>query len=732
MPWEETDQYIRSGHRDPSEFEPDSFRTITLSDEKGIKAIVAKPKGSRSDKMVVVSFLFSKEKGWTLEDAKRWFEENKDKIEISAEHYPSSDAPSAAAQGSCQQKSTERSSKPSQKSRIIFENFVTREGKKIRGVAAYAGLSRNKNLYLPEELQRADGKKVPIFWEHDYSRQIGEATLRWNPDQQVLEFEGELFDGAFAPYVSIGADYSSEVWFEGYRVPRNLDFVELSLTQNPGLPLTSAQIVEHLTVTQTAEEAGVAPQSPESADQGGGKIEAPDSAASKPILEREWSTEYINNLPDEAFAVILPGGHKDETGRTTPRSLRKLPHHNHLVKDPDDDSTVDLPHLRNALARLPQTDLPPEYRERAERHLRAHAKRLGVGAAAEEKMEEVSMEQAKEAKTEARESVKPRVPTTEETPSIVESKPDPKERYARILESLNRVKEAITSQQAADAISQIWKPDMIILPAGLAAKLRKHTEVVEIPRGADRVHFTRITTPTFAPLTEGQAPSDASQTIDKIAVVPVERGAKQSISYTVLESAKPDVIEAVERSLQQAALLDEDAMILSTLDNTADIATIYGGDATAEGEVDPSDRFTPDLIPKALKLLQENGYSAEPGDNVLVISPKQYHDLVTNPTIVAAMQFGKLGGLEQGVVGTLYGVDIVVSSKVPTGTGANGTTTYHAFLFRKQEAVGLGISRDLLIETFRDISRRAIDIVASHRIAAAVKQPKAVVKIVTA
>ena len=32
------------------------------------------------------------------------------------------------------------------------------------------------------------------------------------------------------------------------------------------------------------------------------------------------------NLPDSSFAIVLPGGKKDGTGRTEPRSLRKLPY----------------------------------------------------------------------------------------------------------------------------------------------------------------------------------------------------------------------------------------------------------------------------------------------------------------------------------------------------------------------------------------------------------------------
>ena len=39
LPWEETDEYIRSGHRSSDDFQEGSFRTITIDAEKGIKAV---------------------------------------------------------------------------------------------------------------------------------------------------------------------------------------------------------------------------------------------------------------------------------------------------------------------------------------------------------------------------------------------------------------------------------------------------------------------------------------------------------------------------------------------------------------------------------------------------------------------------------------------------------------------------------------------------------------------
>jgi hypothetical protein len=71
------------------------------------------------------------------------------------------------------------------------------------------------------------------------------------------------------------------------------------------------------------------------------------------LKEAEWDTEYINNLPDECFAFIEPGGEKDEEGKTKPRSLRHLPFKNA-------QGNIDHDHLVNALARVKQAKTMPE------------------------------------------------------------------------------------------------------------------------------------------------------------------------------------------------------------------------------------------------------------------------------------------------------------------------------------------------------------------------------------
>ena len=76
-----------------------------------------------------------------------------------------------------------------------------------------------------------------------------------------------------------------------------------------------------------------------------------------------WDTAYINDLPDSAFAYVSPGGEKDD---------RHLPYK-------DKDGKVDIPHLRNALARLMQTNIPTLARAKAKSVLVRAAEANNVG-----------------------------------------------------------------------------------------------------------------------------------------------------------------------------------------------------------------------------------------------------------------------------------------------------------------------------------------------------------------
>jgi hypothetical protein len=84
----------------------------------------------------------------------------------------------------------------------------------------------------------------------------------------------------------------------------------------------------------------------------------------------EWSTRKINDLPDSAFALVVKGD-KDKEGKTIPRTNRNLPHH-------DSSGKVDLPHLRNAMARVTHTSLSKDQQKQAHDHLLSHYRELNM------------------------------------------------------------------------------------------------------------------------------------------------------------------------------------------------------------------------------------------------------------------------------------------------------------------------------------------------------------------
>lgn len=93
------------------------------------------------------------------------------------------------------------------------------------------------------------------------------------------------------------------------------------------------------------------------------------------LVKAVWTAAYVNNLPDSAVLYVAPGGSKDSEGKTMPRANRYFP-----VRDAD--GNVDIPHLRNALARIPQSNLSTEVKQRcvnsAQRLLSEVGKNLSI------------------------------------------------------------------------------------------------------------------------------------------------------------------------------------------------------------------------------------------------------------------------------------------------------------------------------------------------------------------
>lgn len=151
-------------------------------------------------------------------------------------------------------------------------------GKKIKGTLAYAGVSLNNRLYLPEELQKGDGMTVPLILNHASTSgaegeldrlpqrfrqglengeemKVGEVTLSWDSDNLTLFYEGTVEDEFFQHEiddanmaVSLGMYYDSDspqvCDVECYTMIKGAEFHEVSLVYHPGFPIATIEANE--------------------------------------------------------------------------------------------------------------------------------------------------------------------------------------------------------------------------------------------------------------------------------------------------------------------------------------------------------------------------------------------------------------------------------------------------------------------------------------------------------
>jgi len=155
---------------------------------------------------------------------------------------------------------------------------IEKEGKRIKGILAYAGVSLNDRIYLPEELAKGHGLTLPLLLNHsniagaeeeldrldddmvshlederDYK--IGEVTLRWDQEKLTLFYEGvieheffqkEVDDADMAVSLGIYYDSDSPVVCDDncYTIIKGAEFREVSLVYHPGFPIATIEAVE--------------------------------------------------------------------------------------------------------------------------------------------------------------------------------------------------------------------------------------------------------------------------------------------------------------------------------------------------------------------------------------------------------------------------------------------------------------------------------------------------------
>lgn len=165
----------------------------------------------------------------------------------------------------------------------------------VTGVALIPRISRNGNLYTKEELKRFDKVTVPLNWEHDENKVIGSVTFNYNPELETVYYDGFVTDEAYANLVrnktlfsSIEANPTSyQTVCNGpkdcFNMPFGLIPEALALTEQPGIPETSVNVIEH--IIKEAYHVGECPEGQHMVDGECVNKEAADSDCIKKMMD---------------------------------------------------------------------------------------------------------------------------------------------------------------------------------------------------------------------------------------------------------------------------------------------------------------------------------------------------------------------------------------------------------------------------------------------------------------
>lgn len=198
-----------------------------------------------------------------------------------------------------------------------------------------------------------------------------------------------------------------------------------------------------------------------------------------------------------------------------------------------------------------------------------------------------------------------------------------------------------------------------------------------------------------AGLTEGTDISNTAVSTDSAVLTVAEVGVMATVTDLALRSSASNVIADVGRLMGEAIAKKMDQDLIAEFGNFA--GTI--GNAT--------DPMTAAQVFEAVARLRQNGVSG--ADIFCVVNPLIAYDMKSALTGTFAGHAGDLSNeaLRNGYVGTVAGVRVFESANVAHTTGDSIGGIFH------RDALGLATMQDIQIETQRDASLRASELVAT-------------------
>jgi hypothetical protein len=278
---------------------------------------------------------------------------------------------------------------------------------------------------------------------------------------------------------------------------------------------------------------------------------------------------------------------------------------------------------------------------------------------------------------------------------------------------------AYDASAAGSAIPEIWADDVLQLTPRrgmLSGIVNWHDDVKGKP--GDILHLPTIATVTFGGATADQGATAQAPTTSSVPVTIAERIAEIDISRSVLEDAKPDLIDKLNQEIRDAYEWDIDGLVLGWMNTPKAGANTQGTLTTA---VLGSVKLSGSIIARAMGSFRAGTHEAV----ALICHTSQEASLLQDTQFTDASHFGDSSIVKGGKVRNYLGIEILATPQAYSTGG-----TYKAFLVGAN-ALHASDKRDFTMDMDYNVQTRVHYWVATGRWGGTIGSPKEVYEIDT-
>ena len=622
---------------------------------------------------------------------------------------------------------------------LIIESFGSvNEKAELTGIAAVPRISRNGNLYTKTELARADGKRVPLNWEHDSSKVVGFATFHYNSELEQLFYDATVTDESTAALVrnkkmftSIEADVRDVQQIcngpqDCFAMPVGLEFRGLALTEAPGIPETSVSIIEKFVglIPHECSDSSLERESGNSDLMTSKTTKQETSETTKPCNCKAEAKEQEcpddkkvdGKCPEPKSEENLGGGPDDQTAGVDQEKPSETPCGPDMKMDGDGKC---IPSANDGAGASDGPTIEAKVWAPNQDELN---KKLDRVTSTLETLSTKVDDVTKVDETKAREQFNSNLySVTKLSPSSSNgfAKDDinyithegrsqlkkfgsysfdvdlSQEWVSEALRSRNRVSEAISF--SGDPSNKVnVSNEIYVLPGGKYLKsIRDLVRFSEIPDGVDQIKLPKGNIPDSQTITEGSANAAGTHTADTVTLdADVVTGVPQTITKSQVEDVNFSIFDYTAQTARGEVLDSEATLTFDTAAAAATPGSTIGG----------AGAFDVDYLLQALEYYEDQGYPTEFGDLYCMLHPEQMREVRASTDITRFVQQGDATQTRTGKITHLYGIELIPSNAVNTAA-----SLHNAVVGVKGHTFWLGSKRDLTIDMHKVPNQSAFD-----------------------